>query len=125
MLSRLCHGTNEGINSKVPIERYKKNLLAMYSLYSSDIPTIFVTPTPFMSNWQDRDPAVTKQYGEAAKDLAKELDCGIVDSQKEFEGRDLPPLFKDGLHLLPAGYEVSERVNTSQSVILVLLCLWR
>jgi len=104
-------GTNDAVlpggEQHVPIDRYKKNLLAMYSLYPSSIPTIFITPTPFRNDlWHDRDPAVTKQYGEAMKDLAKELGCGVVDSQKEFEGKDLPPLLSDGLHLKPAGYEI-------------------
>ncbi|KAG9012076.1 hypothetical protein FRB93_002219 [Tulasnella sp. JGI-2019a] len=105
-------GTNDSVldgqesGQHVPIDRYKRNLLAMYSLYPSSIPTIFVTPTPFQSNWQDRDPAVTKQYGEAAKALAEELGCCVVDSQKEFKGRELGPLLSDGLHLKPAGYEI-------------------
>ncbi len=79
----------------------------MYSLYPTSIPTIFITPTPFRHEiWRDRDPVVTFQYAEAAKELAKELGAGYVDSKKEFEGRDLPPLVSDGLHLTPAGYEV-------------------
>lgn len=79
----------------------------MYSLYPSSIPTIFITPTPFRHDiWRDRDPEVTAQYGEAAKDLAKELGIGFVDSQKEFKGKKLEPLLSDGLHLKPAGYEV-------------------
>jgi len=106
-------GTNDAVlegqpsGQHVPIERYKKNLLAMYSLYPSAIPTIFVTPTPFRGDiWTDRDPETMKKYGEAMKDLAKELDVGVVDSQEAFEGRDLPPLVSDGLHLSPAGYEI-------------------
>lgn len=79
----------------------------MYSLYPSSIPTIFITPTPFRHDiWRDRDPEVTAQYGEAAKELAKELGIGFVDSQKEFKGKKLEPLLSDGLHLKPAGYEV-------------------
>ncbi|KAG8889749.1 hypothetical protein FRB98_003041 [Tulasnella sp. 332] len=105
-------GTNDSVldgqpsGQHVPIDRFRKNLLAMYSLYPSSIPTIFVTPTPFQPNWQDRDPRVTKQYGETTKALAHDLGCSVVDSQKEFEGRDLGPLLSDGLHLKPAGYEI-------------------
>ncbi|KAG8904503.1 hypothetical protein FRB99_001636 [Tulasnella sp. 403] len=91
----------------VPIGRYKRNLLAMYSLYPSSIPTIFITPPPFRPEiWRDRDPDVTRAYGEAVKDLAKELGAGVVDSYKAFAGRELPPLLSDGLHLKPAGYEL-------------------
>jgi len=91
----------------VPIPRYKKNLLAMYSLYPSSIPTIFITPTPVRDEiWRDRDNNVTKQYGEAVKELAKELGAGVIDGQKVFEGHDLPPLLSDGLHLKPGGYEL-------------------
>ncbi|KIO28021.1 hypothetical protein M407DRAFT_243186 [Tulasnella calospora MUT 4182] len=106
-------GTNDSVlegmpsGQHVPVSRYKKNLLAMYSLYPSSIPTIFITPTPFRHDiWRDRDPKVTAQYGEAAKDLAKELGVGFVDSQKEFKGKKLEPLLSDGLHLKPAGYEI-------------------
>ncbi|KAG8969155.1 hypothetical protein FRC05_001199 [Tulasnella sp. 425] len=95
------------VAEKVPVSRYKKNLLAMYSLYPPSIPTIFITPTPFRHDiWRDRDPEVTAGYGEAAKDLAKELGIGFVDSQKEFKGKKLAPLLSDGLHLKPAGYEI-------------------
>lgn len=84
----------------------------MYSLYPSSIPTIFITPTPFRHDiWRDRDPEVTAGYGEAAKDLAKELGIGVVDSQKEFKGKKLAPLLSDGLHLKPAGYEVRGQIG--------------
>lgn len=80
----------------------------MYSLYPSSIPTILITPTPFRHEiWRDRDPAVTAQYGEVIKAIAKDLDVGVVDSLEEFKGRDLPPLVSDGLHLSAAGYQVS------------------
>ena len=79
----------------------------MYSLYPSTIPTIFITPTPFRHEiWRDRDPEITKKYGEVTKELAESLGVGCVDSLKEFHGRELPPLVSDGLHLSAAGYEV-------------------
>ncbi|KAG8970868.1 hypothetical protein FRC03_000086 [Tulasnella sp. 419] len=91
----------------VPIDRYKKNLLAMYSLYPSDIPTIFITPPPIQpEKWRDRDPKVTADYGEAVKDLAKQVGASVVDAYKEFEGEDLRKLLSDGLHLKPAGYDI-------------------
>ncbi|KAG8945660.1 hypothetical protein FRC04_000621 [Tulasnella sp. 424] len=113
VVNRGLGGTNDSVlegmpsGQHVPVSRYKKNLLAMYSLYPPSIPTIFITPTPFRHDiWRDRDPEVTAGYGEAAKDLAKELGIGFVDSQKEFKGKKLAPLLSDGLHLKPAGYEI-------------------
>ena len=80
----------------------------MFSLYPSSIPTIFITAPPFdPQRWRDRDPKVTEAYGEAVKSLAKELGAGVVDSWAEFKGRELGPLVSDGLHLTPAGYNVS------------------
>lgn len=80
----------------------------MYSLYPSSVATIFITPPPVDTKlWPDRNSDVTAQYGEVVKDLAKELGCGVVDSQKAFEGQSLTALLRDGLHLSAAGYEVS------------------
>ena len=118
----------------VPLAEYRSNLKKMIRMvtsdsspyYSPETKVLLLTPPPLnTTQWGatpkpydsllefDRTFETTKAYAEAVKEVAKEEGVLLVDiwqaiwdkSGKNEEG--LTGYLSDGLHFLPAGYEVS------------------
>ncbi|WWC87574.1 uncharacterized protein L201_002464 [Kwoniella dendrophila CBS 6074] len=125
----------------VPADRYKSNLVKLVQLvkdpssayHSPETEIVLINAPPIIeSAWvearvekwksfgsegpkpeQNRDKKVTKQYADAAIEVAKEQNVEVVDIHSAIieaaggeEAEQLKPYFYDGLHLTSEGYAV-------------------
>lgn len=122
-------------DQSIPLERFKGNLNKMIDMLRNDksphynpstVITLFSCPPickaqrqeHVLEQWGpgvelDRDPARTKQFAEAAGEVAKERGVGFVDVYGAMMAaagpnpdESLRQFFWDGLHLSAAGYKV-------------------
>lgn len=116
--------TNPGDPQHVDISKYAENLHTIISLitsptspyYSPDTRIIVITPPPINPaqgpQFHSRNNVNTKAYAIQAANVAEEMNVPVVDAWNLFwnwgkgEETALSPLFTDGLHLTPEGYQV-------------------
>ncbi|KAI5308729.1 hypothetical protein KEM55_005002 [Ascosphaera atra] len=124
--------TYPGHAQHVPLDGYEhalKSIITYPRVKDNGTKLLIITPPPVNEYPMQPDPvrkaARTKQYADAAKKVAAEMDVPVVDIWTRFmeyagwkEGQpiegslDLPPneklaeLLVDGLHLTPLGYEL-------------------
>jgi len=116
--------TNPGDPQHVDISKYAENLHTIISLitsptspyYSPDTRIIVITPPPINPaqgpQFLSRNNVNTKAYAIQAANVAEEMNVPVVDAWNLFwnwgkgEETALSPLFTDGLHLTPEGYQL-------------------
>jgi len=105
---------------RVPLERYKKNLLAIIQkLRANNISPILMTPIPMGRFWGSdigfyKKNGVNfklKEYVEAVRDIAGEENIPLVDHFNEWlkwekRGKDIDAWMTDGVHPNPRGHRL-------------------
>jgi lysophospholipase L1-like esterase len=126
----IMYGTNDafiddyanesGHLPRIPIERYKINLLAIIQkLKANNIKPILMTPIPMGRFWGS-DVGIfkknginfkLKEYVEAVRDIAREENIPLVDHFNEWldwekRGKDIDAWMTDGIHPNPKGHRL-------------------
>lgn len=107
-------GTNEGV-SRISQDDFKKNATELITLWQSintHLPILLITPTDNTMN-----PTKTEQVAQWIVDIAKEKKIGYIHLYEEMGGKGYFKkalsgnlAHKDGVHLLPSGYEQQAQV---------------
>ncbi|KAL3924190.1 MAG: hypothetical protein SGILL_001196 [Bacillariaceae sp.] len=113
-----------GERQHIPKDEYAANISKMITSIressltqdNADFPIIVMTPPPVdsetwkkelgLNDYYDRTNDVAREYGNAAKAVAKEMNCPCLDTWEILEGEDLEKFreyLSDGLHLSDSG----------------------
>jgi len=104
---------NECGESRIPIQRYKKNLLYMTKeLHARGIDVVLMTPNALGERYETWRYERLERYAEALREVARETNAALIDIWGMYEayatqpGRSIDDLLLDGMHPNDEGHRM-------------------